>query len=140
MVSLGTFPHVFLELSDTEVAEYFKPSDLMIGKTVNIYGRNFLLYDCDMFTKTFYAKNFGVSSFEPIDRQTARNEFPRMVRFRSWKEGIYCDCCRKFHRIMALAPWKIPCRIVYVFNQNGRKKITSNSWKTIISYFATKQF
>ncbi|CAF1560646.1 unnamed protein product, partial [Adineta steineri] len=43
----GTFSHVFLELTDTEVSNYFKPSDLMVGKTVNIYGRNFFLYDCD---------------------------------------------------------------------------------------------
>ena len=79
-ISLGTFPHVFLELTETEVGDYFKPSDLMIGKTVNIYGRNFLIYDCDMFTKTFYAKNFGVSHFEPVETQIGQNEFPKMVK------------------------------------------------------------
>jgi hypothetical protein len=77
----GTFPHVFLELTDTEIADYFKPSDLMIGKTVNIYGRNFLIYDCDMFTKTFYTKNFGVSSFESIHTQPPRNEYAKMVKY-----------------------------------------------------------
>ncbi|CAF3034459.1 unnamed protein product [Rotaria sp. Silwood2] len=74
----GTFPHVFLELTDTEVTDYFKPSDLMIGKTVNIYGRNFSIYDCDVFTKTFYAKNFSVNNFEPINIQETRSEFPKM--------------------------------------------------------------
>ncbi len=80
---IGTFPHVFLELTDTEVNDYYKPSDLMIGKTVNIYGRNFLIYDCDMFTKTFYAKNFGVNNFEPINIQAPRNDFSKMVKLKN---------------------------------------------------------
>ena len=62
------------------MSEYFKPSDLMIGKTVNIYGRNFFIHDCDMFTKTFYAKNFGVSNFEPMNVPETRHEFPKMVK------------------------------------------------------------
>ncbi|CAF0755677.1 unnamed protein product [Adineta ricciae] len=74
----GTFPHVFLELSDTEVSQYFKPSDLMIGRTVHIYGRNFLIYDCDMFTKTFYSKNFGVTNFEPVNTEIVRRTHPKM--------------------------------------------------------------
>jgi hypothetical protein len=53
----------------------------MIGKTVNIYGRKFFIYDCDMFTKTFYAKNFGLSNFEPMNIPATQNEFPKMVKF-----------------------------------------------------------
>ncbi|CAF1272952.1 unnamed protein product [Rotaria sordida] len=75
---ISTYPHVFLELTDTEVNDCYKPSDLTIGKTINIYGRNFLINDCDLFTKTFYTKNFGVSNFETISTEEPRNEFSKM--------------------------------------------------------------
>ncbi|CAF1009959.1 unnamed protein product [Rotaria sordida] len=75
---ISTFPHVFLELTDTEVNDCYKPSDLTIGKTINIYGRNFLINDCDLFTKTFYTKNVGVSNFETINTEEPRNEFSKM--------------------------------------------------------------
>jgi hypothetical protein len=128
-IFLGTFPHVFLELTDTEVANYFKPSDLMIGKTVNIYGRNFLIYDCDMFTKTFYSKNFGVNNFEPINTEAARNAFAKMVKFHLvfcliFKRQTYYF--RKFLHIMDLVHWKIHYKIVYVFNLIDQKKIMLN--------------
>jgi hypothetical protein len=95
---LGTFPHVFLELSETEVGDYLKPSDLMIGKTVNIYGRNFLIYDCDMFTKTFYAKNFGVNNFEPINIEKSGKTVSKMVKLKSFEffQSIDMRYSRKF--------------------------------------------
>ncbi|CAF1403233.1 unnamed protein product [Adineta steineri] len=94
----GTFPHVFLELADTEIKNYFKPSDLMIGKTVNIYGRDFHLYDCDLFTKTFYTKNFGVSNFEPINveeppEEPAKMEIPPYNGFGTLEDSFQ-NCLR----------------------------------------------
>jgi len=101
----------------------------MIGKTVNIYGRNFLIYDCDMFTKTFYSKNFGINNFEPINIEAARNAFAKMVKF----DLVFCLIFkrqtyyfRKFLHTMDLVHWKIHYKIVYVFNLIDQKKIMLN--------------
>jgi hypothetical protein len=44
---------------------YYMDKDLMIGKRINVFGRTFLLTDCDEFTKDFYRTRFGVKDFTP---------------------------------------------------------------------------
>jgi len=34
--------------------EYYEPSDLVLGKTVKIFSRDCLIFDCDDFTKLWY--------------------------------------------------------------------------------------
>ena len=41
--------------------EFYKDSDLAIGTSVNVYGRKFLLCDCDDFTKEYYKTKYGIS-------------------------------------------------------------------------------
>jgi len=38
----------------------------MINRTVNVFGRNILLTDCDDFTKQFYRTKYGIESFTPV--------------------------------------------------------------------------
>jgi len=41
--------------------QFYKDSDLKIGSYLNVYGRSFLICDCDEFTKEYYRVKYGIS-------------------------------------------------------------------------------
>ncbi|KAI8916212.1 hypothetical protein EDD86DRAFT_186173, partial [Gorgonomyces haynaldii] len=47
--------------------EYYSDRDLMIGTVIHLYGRPFVICDCDEFTKDYYRENYGVESFDPVN-------------------------------------------------------------------------
>lgn len=59
---------------------YFTPADLKIGAQLVLYGRKFLIYDVDNFTKAWYYQNFGVTDFEPVPVKGEAARLPKMVR------------------------------------------------------------
>ncbi len=79
----STFASIYLELTDEEIKNnYFRPHDFGLGQTVNIYGRDFVIYDMDNFTKAFYYQNLGVTDFTPLRDEnvlgTRSHAFPKM--------------------------------------------------------------
>jgi hypothetical protein len=41
--------------------DYYQPGDMQCGSAVRIYGRDCLIYDCDDFTRAWYAKNLQMN-------------------------------------------------------------------------------
>ena len=75
----SSFPAVVMELSGSEIKDYFTPYDFVVGKTVTIYGRRFLIYDCDNFTKAFYYHNFGITDLVKVDVTAKDTSLSKMV-------------------------------------------------------------
>jgi len=61
--------------------EYYEPKDFKIGATINVFGRRFLIYDMDAFTKQFYRDHFGYTDFTPVCIDNPKPVFPKPVRF-----------------------------------------------------------
>ncbi|KAF6020172.1 EFHC1 [Bugula neritina] len=74
----STYPSISMELTSHEVKEYFTPRDFSLSETMYIYGRKFLVYDADNFTKAFYYKNFGITEFKPVDVEQRSKPLPKM--------------------------------------------------------------
>lgn len=43
-----------------ESEHIYKAEDLLIGETINVYNRDFLIIDCDTFTKDYYKIELGI--------------------------------------------------------------------------------
>ncbi|KAI9223544.1 hypothetical protein BC828DRAFT_403054 [Blastocladiella britannica] len=46
--------------------DFYTDCDLVLGAVLNVYGRPFLLCDCDDFTKDYYRERYGLNEFHPI--------------------------------------------------------------------------
>jgi hypothetical protein len=56
----------FGEGKGTATTGFYNDSDMVIGNSLTVFGRKFLIYDYDSFTKSHVEENFGVTNHTPI--------------------------------------------------------------------------
>ncbi|ODN06377.1 EF-hand domain-containing protein 1 [Orchesella cincta] len=81
-----SFPIISMEVTRHEIVEYYEPKDFKIGETINIFGRRFLIFDMDAFTRQFYRDHFGFTDFTPIciDPKQPRRPDPGNPPWNGW--------------------------------------------------------
>ncbi|KAJ3275338.1 EF-hand domain-containing member C2 [Terramyces sp. JEL0728] len=52
--------------TNNDNVECFSDADLMLGSVIHLYGRPFVICDCDEFTKNYYRENYDVMEFDPV--------------------------------------------------------------------------
>ncbi|XP_071628495.1 EF-hand domain-containing protein 1 [Temnothorax longispinosus] len=91
-------PSIYMEYGDPEIVEYCTPQDFRVGETILLFGRRFLLHDCDAFTRKYYSDMLGTPQPDAIpvparvERQApAKYEIPPHIKFGS-PEDTYASC------------------------------------------------
>lgn len=51
--------------------DFYTDADMTIGSTINVYGRQIVLTNCDGFSRDYYKRTYGVEKFEPINYKAA---------------------------------------------------------------------
>ncbi|PIK58530.1 putative EF-hand domain-containing family member C2 [Apostichopus japonicus] len=104
------------------ITESYTDQDLMVGVTINVWGRKLILADCDDFTKKYYSTKYGVSDFKAVPYKAdppraGKLEWPPYTGFGSEEDSL-CSC-------MGLLP-KPPRRDFIKFMEKDRHGLESN--------------
>lgn len=111
-----TYPSICMELSDQEVSEYYSPRDLLVGGTIFVFGRKFLLLDCDRFTRCYYERMLKIIQPDAVqlgspERRTPRKELPTYLGL-----GTPEDSIASHHSLVPKSPRKDV--VTYLVNMN----------------------
>ncbi|KOB79135.1 putative EF-hand domain-containing protein, partial [Operophtera brumata] len=90
-----SFPSTVLETTEEEVTEYYAPKDLIVGQTIFVLGRRFLLCDCDPFTRLYYRSMLN------IEQPPAVVSYPPHIGI-----GTPEDSLQSCFRLLPIAPHK----------------------------------
>ncbi|EAY19464.1 MGC84469 protein, putative [Trichomonas vaginalis G3] len=105
-------------LKNPRTGQPYSDQDLMVGETVTAFGRNFLIYDADEFTKQFLDDKYGIHDWtpikqkDPLDVSLATSEAPPYNGWGDEEDSLgYC------HSLHPKPPRK---NIVKLLNNDGK--------------------
>ncbi|XP_055611860.1 EF-hand domain-containing protein 1-like [Uranotaenia lowii] len=113
---LVTYPSIALELSEAEVSEYYSPKDFLVGGTIFVYGRKFLLLNCDQFTRSYYERALKILQPKPVDMSAAPPRTPRQELPVYLGLGTPEDSIASHHSLVPKSPKKD--LVTYLINMN----------------------
>ncbi|XP_002735862.1 EF-hand domain-containing family member C2-like [Saccoglossus kowalevskii] len=116
------------------ITDYYTDRDLQIGSIVNVWGRKFVLCDCDNFTKEYYRTKFGLTDFSALQYKGDKpgryeKQWPPYNGFGSEEDSL-CSC-------MGLLP-KPPRRDFIKFMEKDRHGLDSNVLRFVARLDTTK--
>ncbi|CAH1401552.1 unnamed protein product [Nezara viridula] len=71
-----------------EEKEYYTDRDITIGSVICSYGRRFVIYDMDKFTKEYYAQKFGLDDLNPLEIPITKGETKIIKNFKETIEEL----------------------------------------------------
>ncbi|XP_058119809.1 EF-hand domain-containing protein 1-like [Anopheles ziemanni] len=109
-------PSIFLEKTDHEVSEYYSPKDLIVGSTIFVYGRKFLLLDCDGFTRCYFEKALKIIQPDRVQLSASPKRSPRLKIPTYLGIGTPEDSLASHHSLVPKSPKKDV--VTYLVNVN----------------------
>lgn len=110
---LNVLSHRFLldPLNEKQTMTFYAEKDLSIGSTINCYGRDIVIIDCDDFTKEYYGKKYGINVFTPLpmpkEHQPITVTPPKERELPPWNGfGSYEDSAQNCVSVELKAPFK----------------------------------
>lgn len=88
--------------------DYYTDSDLSIGTSIQLLGREILICDCDEFTKQHYQSKFGVTDFTPINVEEPAVPAPVRAPPPPTGYGTEDDSMVSVNRLVLQPPKKYP--------------------------------
>ncbi|CAL1546448.1 unnamed protein product [Lymnaea stagnalis] len=127
--------------------EFYTDCDLSLGSTLSVWGRKFVICDCDNFTREYYKTKYGIEDMTPVTYKQEKvtqisKQAPPFNGFGSEEDSL-CSCNsllpkppkRDFVKFMERDRCGLDSNVLRFLAQMVTKKPIDQGRRFIISYF-----